>query len=54
MDSEIYFEVKAVNGIIVRRSREYWHKIISFKHPSMTGMEDEVDRIKEGRRIWKR
>jgi len=42
MDSEIYFEVKSINGIIIRTTFEYWQKIVTFKHPAMAGLENEV------------
>jgi len=42
MVSDTYFQVKAVNGVIVRTTQAYWRKIVTFKHPVMTGKEEEV------------
>lgn len=38
----ILFEVIAKNNLKVRTTKAYWHKIITFKHPSMVGRQDEV------------
>lgn len=42
MVSDTYFQVKAINGVVVRTTHAYWHKIISSKHPAMAGREEDV------------
>lgn len=42
MTLSVYFEVKAINGVVVRTTHAYWRKIITFKHPAMSGKEEEV------------
>ena len=39
---DIYFEVIAANGLLVRTTASYWEKIVSIKHPSMKGREADV------------
>lgn len=36
------FEVVTPLGIKIRTTDSYWHKIVSFKHPSMNGKEEDV------------
>ncbi len=40
--SKILFEIKTPLGFTVRCSQEYWDFIVSEKHPSLKGREDEV------------
>ena len=42
MASDICFQVKAINGLMVRTTHAYWRKIITFKHPAMARKEEEV------------
>lgn len=42
MASDICFQVKAINGVIVRTTHAYWRKIVTFKHPAMARKEEEV------------
>ncbi|MBI4712532.1 MAG: DUF4258 domain-containing protein [Planctomycetes bacterium] len=36
-----YFEIASKQGIIIRTTKTYWHKILA-KHPSVAGLETEV------------
>ena len=37
--SELYFEVLTPLGIRVRTTKDYWVRIVTFKHPVMRGKE---------------
>ncbi|OHB69731.1 MAG: hypothetical protein A2W23_02190 [Planctomycetes bacterium RBG_16_43_13] len=40
----IYFQVKTPLGFFVSTTRAYWNRIITLKHPSMRGSEDNVQK----------
>jgi len=42
LDSELQFEVNTPLGFSVRVSQSYWQFIVTVKHPTMAGMEAEV------------
>ncbi len=42
MEGESYFRVEAANKLVVRTTRDYWQKIITFKHPAMKTKEEQV------------
>jgi hypothetical protein len=39
---EIYFEVKASTGKVIRTTKSHWELITKLKHPEMEGKETEV------------
>lgn len=41
---EIYFEVKASTGKVIRTTKSHWELITKVKHPEMDGKETEVKR----------
>jgi hypothetical protein len=41
---DIYFEVPTPLGVWIRTTREYWERIVTFKHPAMRGREEDVIR----------
>ena len=44
MESELLFEVDTPLGFSVRISQSYWELIVTVKHPTMAGMEAEVQK----------
>jgi hypothetical protein len=57
---DLLFEVMTPLGFRVRLTRPSWNLLITVKHPTMAGREDDVkqalanptDAIKEGMRVW--
>lgn len=45
--AHIYFEVKCKLGKYVRITEERWFKVITNKHPEMSGREDNVRKVLE-------
>ena len=39
---DIYFEVKAITGKVIRTTRSHWELIAKLKHPEIDGKENEV------------
>ena len=39
---EVYFEVRAQTGKIIRTTRSHWELIAKVKHPEIEGKEEEV------------
>jgi hypothetical protein len=42
LENELLFEVDTPLGFSVRVSQSYWEFIVTVKHPTMAGMENEV------------
>lgn len=39
---DIYFEVTCKLGKHIRITKKYWEHLVTFKHPSMRGKEDDI------------
>lgn len=42
MAGDVYFQVTAINGLLVRTTKTHWQRIVNFKHPVMKDREEDV------------
>jgi len=50
--SALFFEVISVLGKKIRTTKDYWNYVVTIKHPSVRGLEDEVERtLKEPKEV---
>ncbi len=45
MTADLLFEVTTPIAVVVRCSRSYWNFIVTYKHPIMAGLEQDVETV---------